>query len=228
MMGQGNRTGLGVGNYDGLPQQRKNRRSIRLRGYDYSKAGAYFVTICTQNRVCLFGDIVDGKMVLNEYGKIIADSWQWLATQYDHVELDEWVIMPNHMHGIIVIVDDRTGGTGGTGGSRCTGGSRTAPTLRKPIGRLIGAFKTVSTKHINQIRNTPGTNLWQRNYYEHIVRNENELNRIRQYIIDNPVKWKTDRNYPIDSVRTDNVRAVRDVRAVREPPQSYGEESWMI
>ena len=127
-----------------------NRRSIRLKGYDYSQAGAYFMTICTQNRECLFGDIVNGEMRLNEAGKFIVDSWKWLAEQYDHVSLDAFVVMPNHLHGIIVITDD------------CRGGSRTAPTVeRKPICRLIGAFKTVSTKRINESRHTPGTKLWQ-------------------------------------------------------------------
>jgi len=98
------------------PPQRKKRRTIRLRGYDYSQAGAYFVTICTQNRECFFGDIVNGEMVLNASGECVADKWQWLGHHHDFVELDEWVIMPNHMHGIIVIVDDGRGG------------SRTAPT----------------------------------------------------------------------------------------------------
>jgi len=167
----------------------RNRRSIRLKGYDYTQPGAYFVTICTQNRECLFGQITDGKMVLNNAGRMVADSWEWLAEQYDHVLLDEWVVMPNHLHGIIVITD----------GGR--GGSRTAPTVkRKPIGRLIGAFKTVSTKQINQMRETSGAKLWQRNYYEHIIRNENELNRIREYIHNNPLKWEFDRENPTVSI----------------------------
>jgi REP element-mobilizing transposase RayT len=122
--------------------ERHHRRSIRLKGYDYTQAGAYFVTIVTQDRACLFGEIVEGEVQLNPFGEIVAESWRWLAMQYDYVELDEWVIMPNHLHGIIVITDN---------GSR--GGSRTAPTVkRKPIGRLIGAFKTVSTKRINEHR----------------------------------------------------------------------------
>ena len=162
---------------------RQNRRSIRLPGYDYSRNGAYFVTICTQNRACLFGTIVDGEMRLNQFGEIVADTWNWLRDQYNYVVLDQWVIMPNHLHGIIVI------------NNVCRGGSQTAPTVGapKPLGRLIGAFKTVSTKHINQLRNTPGVKIWQRNYWEHIIHNDDELNRIRQYIVDNPMKWETDR-----------------------------------
>ena len=100
----------------------RKRHSIRLQGYDYSKAGAYFVTLCTQDRECLFGDIVDGEMRLNDAGRIVANSWEWLAEQYDHVSLDEYIVMPNHAHGIIVITDD------------CKGGSRTAPTeIRESI-----------------------------------------------------------------------------------------------
>jgi REP element-mobilizing transposase RayT len=187
---------------------KKGRRSIRLHDYDYSQPGAYFVTICALDRECLFGDVRCGKMALNELGKIVAESWQWLERQYEYVVLDEWVVMPNHLHGIVVITDCRGGSrtcgmgrgdlhTGGTG----RGGSRTAPTgsdqpKRKPLGRLIGAFKTVSTKQVNEIHNTPGAKLWQRNYYEHIIRNENELNRIRAYIAQNPAKWEFDRENP--------------------------------
>ena len=175
------------------------RRSIRLKGYDYTTAGAYFVTLVTKDRVCWFGDVVNGEMIWNKYGKICADAWLWLARQYDYVELIEWVIMPNHLHGIIVIID----GVDATG----RGGSRTAPTTitmgtkRKPLGRLIGAFKTVSTKRINEMRRTPGEPIWQRNYYEHIIRNKNELNRIRQYIMENPLRWELDRENPYRAKR---------------------------
>jgi putative transposase len=161
-----------------------NRRSIRLAGYDYSQAGMYFVTLVSQNRECLFGKILDSEIEINAFGRIVMDIWNWLSSQYPYVELDQCCIMPNHFHGIIVINDTRRGG------------SRTAPTqpstLSKPLGRLIGAFKTVSTKQINNLRQTPGLVVWQRNYYEHIIRNEKELNRIRQYIIDNPANWVKD------------------------------------
>jgi REP element-mobilizing transposase RayT len=158
-----------------------HRRSIRLKGYDYSQAGAYFVTICAQNRECLFGEIVDGKMQWNEAGYIAAQSWQWLAEQYRQVTLDEWVVMPNHLHGILIIADDSRGG------------SRTAPTEhRKSLGRLIGAFKTVSTKRINGLHNTTGSTIWQRNYWEHVIRDEAELNSIREYIQNNPAQWQFD------------------------------------
>jgi len=162
--------------------QSYQRRSIRLKDYDYSQEGAYFVTICTQNHKPLLGEIRNAEMVLNEYGKIVAECWLWLSKQYPHVELDEWVLMPNHMHGIIIL---------------CRGGSRTAPTgIYKPLGRLIGAFKTTSTKRINVLHRTPGARVWQRNYYEHVIRNEDDLNEIRQYILDNPVQWDMDENNP--------------------------------
>jgi len=178
-----------------------HRRSIRLKGYDYTQAGAYFVTIVTQNRICLFGDIVEGEVRLSALGQIVAESWQWLAMRYEYVDLDECIIMPNHLHGIIVITDDGRGGSRTAPtivypNARCLmGGSRTAPTAgkRKPIGRLIGALKTVSTKAINEQRGTPGASVWQRNYYEHVIRNEDSLNRIREYIITNPLRWHLDR-----------------------------------
>ncbi|MBI4775116.1 MAG: transposase [Deltaproteobacteria bacterium] len=164
---------------------RHNRRSIRLHGYDYSRAGVYFVTICAWNRECLFGDAMDGRTILNDFGQKVAESWEWLAIRHGYAELDEWVIMPNRLHGIIVITDV------------FKGGSRTAPTKnRKPIGRLVGAFKTVSTKRINHLRDTPGVRIWQRNYYEHIIRDDEELNRIREYIANNPAQWETDRENP--------------------------------
>jgi REP element-mobilizing transposase RayT len=157
-----------------------------LKEYDYSQAGAYFVTICTQNRACLLGEIVDGEMRLSEVGRVVAEAWKWLAVQYPHVELDISIVMPNHLHGIIMIHDDIR-----------RGGSRAAPTeTRKPLGQLIGSFKTVSTKRINALRLTPGEPFWQRNYYEHVIRNEADLAEIREYILNNPARWDEDDYYP--------------------------------
>jgi len=171
------------------------RKTIRLKGWDYSNIGAYFMTICTYNRECLFGDISSSTMQLNEYGQITMECWKWLSCQYTYIEIDEWAVMPNHLHGIVIINGDCRGGSR----TDCRGGSRTAPTdviKHKPLGRLIGAFKTVSTKQINIIRNISGVPVWQRNYYEHIIRNEDELNRIRQYIIENPFRWEDDPENP--------------------------------
>lgn len=171
------------------------RRSIRLKGYDYTTAGAYFITICTRQRECLFGTIEDGEMGLNQFGQIVADTYLWLASQYLHVHLDQWVVMPNHLHGIIVLTDYPR-----KGDSRIAPTPEIAPTLdmanRKSLGRLIGAFKTVSTKQINLIRDTPGTRVWQRNYYEHIIRDDRALQHIRQYIQNNPLSWWQDQLHP--------------------------------
>jgi len=161
-----------------------SRRSVRLRDYDYAGPGAYFVTLCVHQKECWLGEISGGKMRMNEYGLIVMECWQWLSKQYQYVIVDKWIVMPNHSHGILVIPNDA-----------CRGGSRTAPTnanKSKPLGRLIGAFKTVSTKRINIIRGTLGVPFWQRNYYEHVIRNESELNAIRQYIADNPRQWDLD------------------------------------
>jgi len=165
---------------------RHSRRSIRLPEYDYNQPGAYFVTICTHGHKCLLGDVINNAVQLSSYGQLAATYWTWLAEQYVYVQLDQWIIMPNHLHGVIIVDDVQW----------CRGGSRTAPTKHKPLGRLIGAFKTVSTKRINRTRPASGTRFWQRNYYEHVVRNENELDRIRQYIIDNPLQWALDRENP--------------------------------
>ena len=168
---------------------RPHRRSIRLKEYDYSQAGAYFVTLCALNRECLFGSITEGKMILNATGRMVADSWNWLEEQYNYVTLDESIVMPNHLHGIIVIEDRRRSSAGG---------SRTAPTMEKPkpLGRLVGAFKTISAKKINQMRSTHGAQLWQRNYYEHVIRNDEEMNRVREYISYNPQKWELSKDNP--------------------------------
>ena len=161
-----------------------NRRSIRLKEYDYSQAEGYFVTICTKNRKSIFGEISNGTIQLNESGLIIEATCQWLSPQYNYVLLDTWVVMPNHFHGIFFILND------------CRSGSRTAPTKRKALGRLIGAFKTVSTKKFNAIHGTSGQPIWQRNYYDHVIRNETDLEEIREYIQTNPLKWLEDENHP--------------------------------
>ena len=160
----------------------KKRKSNRLKGYDYSQTGYYFVTVCVQNKLCRFGDIVGEQMRLNETGRVVAESWKWLEKRYENVGLDECVVMPNHVHGILII------------DAPYRGGSRTAPT--KPLGRLIGAFKTVSTKRINMRQGTPGTKLWQRSFHDHVIRDEEDLNRVREYIQNNPLKWALDEENP--------------------------------
>jgi len=183
------------------------RRSIRLRGYDYAQAGAYFVTVVTRERTCSFGEIVDGEMMLNEFGRIVQTVWVELPEHYSSVECDACVIMPNHVHGIIVLADDRGGGVNDVGAglkpargvvadlNSVRAGLKPAPT-RIALPEIVRAFKTFSARGINELRETPRTMVWQRNYYEHVVRGENELNRIREYIANNPLQWKIDRENP--------------------------------
>lgn len=156
-------------------------RSIRLQEYDYTQSGAYFVTMVVRDRSCLFGEIANGEVQLNETGLLVADTWEWLATQYAYVTLDEYIVMPNHLHGITVI-DTRT--------------TTTMPSNRKPLGRLVGACKTVMTKQFNLAHGTKGRPIWQRNYYERIIRDGNELARIRKYIVNNSAQWAFDRENP--------------------------------
>jgi REP element-mobilizing transposase RayT len=124
-------------------------------------------------------------------GDLAIKAWEWLPNKYPYLELDAWVMMPNHLHGILILHEDRSSRT-------CRGGSRAAPTpsLRKPLGQMIGAFKTVSTKEVNLLKGTPGARLWQRGFYEHIIRTERELARIREYITNNPAQWSLDRENP--------------------------------
>jgi putative transposase len=163
---------------------------VRLKGHDYAQPGAYFVTVCTWDRECLLGEVVDGKTRLNEYGMAIHDEWLKTAELRENVELDASMIMPNHFHGIVVITDGR-------------GTARRAPTERfgKPVANsiptIMRAFKSASTKRINEMRNTPGTSSWQRNYYEHVIRTDEELNAIREYILANPANWTTDEDYRV-------------------------------
>jgi len=199
-----------------VPQ--RNRCSIRLQGYDYSQAGAYFVTICTQNRECLFGEIANGEMRLNDAGRMVVHEWIKTAEIRDEIELDKWVVMPNHFHGIVVIA-----GTVGAHG-RAPLQSSTHHGLYRPaksLGSLMAGFKSAVTKRINEIRATPGTKLWQRNYWEHIVLNEPELNRIREYIHNNPAQWEQDSlNVGKGGLRTAPTE-------IREPITKYGAEVWM-
>jgi putative transposase len=182
---------------------RHHRRSIRLKDYDYTQAGAYFITICSWGRECLFGDVVDRQMILNEFGQIIEREWLQTGIVRSNVVLDTYIVMPNHIHGIIAL-NDIVGATRRVVQNRAI--HRIAPTekpirlISDSIGAIIGQFKSVVTKQINKIRNAPGVPVWQRNYYEHVIRNEDEMNRIREYVINNSRKWAEDENNPVNIV----------------------------
>jgi REP element-mobilizing transposase RayT len=158
-----------------------HRRSIRLKGYNYAQSGAYFVTICTWQRQGLFGEITNKEMHLNIYGEIIQRYWGSLPEHQDDLELDEFIVMPNHVHGIIVLIDN--------------------PSCKKRHGlpEIIRGFKTFSARRINKIRRLSGVPVWQRGYYEHIIRNEKSLMAIREYIINNPLSWEKDQYNPPDN-----------------------------
>jgi REP element-mobilizing transposase RayT len=238
--------------------ERHHRRSIRLQGYDYSQAGAYFLTIVTQDRACLLGEVVDGEMRLNDVGDMVHQEWTNLPNRFPNIELDAFIVMPNHIHGIIVITDatpvgaglvpaqhddaaitsgatTRVAPTDAQNGDRATtpgaitsgATTRVAPTdaqngdgattpgaitpgattpgattrVAPTVGGIVGAFKSITTvRYIHGVKHYGWLpfrgRLWQRNYYEHIICNEESLNRIRQYILDNPLCWSFDRENP--------------------------------
>jgi putative transposase len=170
-----------------------HRRSIRLAGYDYTQAGAYFVTLVTWQRDCLFGEVIAGEMRLNDFGKIVQEEWERTAIIRPNIELGAHMVMPNHFHGILMIID-------GVGASR-----RLAPTeviSPKPgsLGAIMAQFKSIVTKRIWKLnQNMNGTPIWQRNYYEHIIRNDREMGEIWRYIESNPALWADDDENPLKS-----------------------------
>jgi len=178
-------------------RHKNHRRSIRLKGYDYTQAGAYFVTICTKDRACLFGDVADGVMRLNQMGHIVRQCWLAIPDHFPHVLLDEFVVMPNHVHGILVIMP--THDVGATHASPLQNDDTpTRPRGPQPrsVASIVGSFKSAAAKRINEHRGTPGAPIWQRNYYEHIIRDDESLNLIRNYIADNPLRWQIDAENP--------------------------------
>ena len=212
------------------------RRSVRIIAYNYGQAGAYFVTVCAADRACLFGAVVNDRVELTRWGQVVAEEWERTVVLRPRIRVDAFVLMPNHIHGILVIVDDGTGSggqssaTGEHGGVTTSvagrgtppeGGTRAlqrapAPlsTTGVPAGRgptqeafgrptsdsiptIVRLFKAATTARINGQRGTPGAPVWQRGYYEHVIRSEDEWNRARKYIADNPLRWALDRENPL-------------------------------
>jgi len=167
------------------------RKSIRLKEYDYSQPGEYFVTICMYGRDCILGEIIREAMKLSPFGEIVEKYWEQISKYSQDVELDEYIIMPNHIHGIVVLTEP----VGAIHGSPL-------PTTRQQrrkmkLSKIIGRFKMIAAKEINLLRSMPGKSVWQRGYYEHIIRSEKDLNNIRDYIINNPFKWALDEENPL-------------------------------
>jgi putative transposase len=163
------------------------RRSIRLKDYDYSQPGAYFITVCTKDHDCILGEIVDGEIQLSEFGKIALKHWDEIPKYFPSAELDEFIVMPNHIHGIIVLHEP-------VGAIHESPLQMTRPQRRKMVlPGIIGKFKMIAAKEINTVRHTAGSPVWQRNYFERIIRDDKELNNIREYIVNNPLKWREDK-----------------------------------
>jgi REP element-mobilizing transposase RayT len=210
-----------------------HRRSLRLRDYDYRGAGAYFVTLCSFQRECLFGQVEDGEMVVNEAGRMVRDLWEVLPERFQTVQTEDHVVMPNHFHGIIMILDGkgdllnapkpgvvvrrgepcvrpgfRKADDMGKGNQRQKGDHEDRPygTEDNSLGRVVLAFKSLTTHayirgvNFQEWPPFPGR-LWQRNYYDRVIRTEKELANIRQYIADNPAKWEMDENNPVNAVK---------------------------
>lgn len=168
----------------------QQRKAMRLKGYDYSQEGAYFITMCCQNRLSLFGSINEGDLILNDYGLIVEQIWNDLPIHFNGIiEIGQAVVMPNHFHGIVVITRNET--------PRQVDqiSEREKPAFfecKTQLGKTIAYFKYQTTKLINAKRKTPGVKVWQRNYYDHIIRNDGSLRIIEQYILDNPRRWQED------------------------------------
>lgn len=148
----------------------KERKANRLIGYDYSNDNLYFITSCVQGRVCCFGEVKNAEMVLNDFGKIAEQQWHWLGTQYGYITMHQFVVMPNHIHGIIEI-------------------------KIKSLSELMGEYKTTSSKKIHLL----GYNkfAWQRSFHDHIIRDEKSFETISNYILNNPSQWEQDKFYKI-------------------------------
>jgi REP element-mobilizing transposase RayT len=193
----------------GYNREIHHRRSIRLKGFDYSSPGYYFITICTQNRECFFGRISQGMLKLNEAGKMIEIEWKNLTKQFNYIRLDSFIIMPNHLHGIINITGGPPFGSINEyylNHEEITKNlnliKNTSGTLKNSIGRIIQRFKSISTvKYIESVRlhHWPffEKHLWQKNFHDHIIRNMEELKTMRRYIMNNPMKWESDKDNPI-------------------------------
>ncbi len=187
---------------DRLAPDLRRRRTLRLPGWDYAAAGAYFVTIVTHERWSLFGTVRDGAMTLSPCGNIVREEWLASAAIRREIELDTFVVMPNHVHGIVWIVETGPEGgwsrTGDPVAATRPGTHRGPPTVRRPrsLGAFVAGFKSAATKRINEIRGVSGSPVWQRNYYERVIRNDRELAAVQTYIEENPARWAEDRENP--------------------------------
>ena len=160
-------------------------KSFRLKGWDYSSPGAYFVTICTHKKQCIFGAVDDGAMQPNRSGELVRECWEALPTHYAGINNQIFIVMPNRVHGIIMLADENR-----------RSGSKPDPTDSFSLSEVIRGFKSYSSRAVNEARHSPGTTVWQRNYYEQIIRTEREYLKIGEYIVYNAAKWDKDSENP--------------------------------
>jgi REP element-mobilizing transposase RayT len=181
----------------------RHRRTLRLPGYDYAQTGAYFVTICAECRACLFGEIIAGEMHRNGAGQMLAERWARLQSKYA-VKADEFIVMPNHVHGILIVEGIEPAMQAATGQPHVA--APTQSIAQSPLGTMVGWFKAMtSNAYIRGVKQQGWPpfdgRLWQRNYYEHIVRGERNLAAIREYINANPARWADDPENPSMTLR---------------------------
>jgi putative transposase len=170
------------------------RKNLRLRHYDYRNPGNYFITVCTHERRPILASIENNILQLTSYGEIAKKFWLSIPEHFPKVKLDSYIVMPNHFHGILYLESD-------SNMINARKEEKENGILKGSIGSIIGSWKSISTKNVNQLRNTLGAQLWQRNYYERIIRDEKELQMIRTYIENNPYSWEKDSLYvPIETL----------------------------
>lgn len=180
-----------LGPYDGwimADEQKRRRRSIRLPCYDYCREGVYFVTICSHQRECILGETKEGTLKLNDIGHVVKDCWEEIPKHFPNMELDQYVIMPNHIHGLIVIE------------RQLPGRKRSSPDRNnvapQSLGVVVRSFKAAVSRAVKQRSKGSVSPVWQRNYFEHVVRNDEDFSRIREYIFLNPIQWEEDEDNP--------------------------------
>ncbi|MHB1293540.1 MAG: transposase [Anaerolineae bacterium] len=177
---------------------RHRRHSVRLAGHDYTQPCAYFLTICTLDRACLFGEVVDGRMCLNAYGQAVDACWRAIPDHFPHARCDAWVVMPNHVHGIIVFAAGVGVGARHVVPLPAAAGppERFGAPVAGSLATIVRTFKAAATRTINALRDTSGAAVWQRGFFEHVVRDEDESAHIRAYIAANPARWRDDPDHP--------------------------------
>jgi len=178
-------------------EEDNRRRSVRLRGFDYASRGFFFVTICTHKKQRTLGKIINYESQLSTVGNIVQECWQAIPEHFSNVRLDEWVIMPNHLHGIVVIKYPK-GYDPSAKGTACRAPTTIAThyeefgqPVASSLPTIIRSFKSAVTKRVNKLATNPSP-LWQRNYFEHVIRDEESMNKIRNYIWENPIHWWQD------------------------------------